>query len=110
MDRIVVFDLSDRGDADRAGARSCSGVWLLFYCGAVVAEDKNLKALFRSVSIRALRRDLQFVGTGDSAGTSNLQVSPLRRQKAPPPVEMTMWRWGRKEPDTLFAAFPIYSI
>src|ERR1700744_4413582 len=38
---------------------------------------------------RALCQDLQVARISNSAGTSKLQVSPLRRQKAPPPVEMT---------------------
>ena len=35
-------------------------------------------------------RDLQIARAGNSAGTSKLQVSPLRRQRTSPSVEMTM--------------------
>ena len=46
----------------------------------------------------ALRQDLQVAYAGNSADTSKLQVSPLRRQKTPPPVEMAVYGKGRKEP------------
>ncbi|WP_158821617.1 hypothetical protein [Granulicella sp. S156] len=42
----------------------------------------------------AERRDLQVVCTGYSARPGKLQVSPLRRQKPPPPVEMTRYGWA----------------
>ena len=43
-----------------------------------------------SIRLRSGRRDPQACPEGNIARTRNPQVSPLRRQRTPPPVEMTV--------------------
>ena len=72
-------------------------------------------------------RDLQFAWSGNAApgklqvltqsapqtfciALCNIQGSPLRRQKTPPPVEMTRYGWVRKELQLKVARRSLFSL
>ena len=71
-----------------------------FYRHQVAERDANVGG---ALCVKTYR--LQSANKG--VRTRKLQVSPLRRQKAPPSVEMTRYGWGSKKPHYLaICAYP----
>ena len=77
--------------------QSGTGLWPGFYG---LAEARPFRSLPQhsvcTIRLRSGRRGLQVVCADDRASTNKLQVSPLRRLKAPPSVEMTRCGWVEK--------------